>query len=138
MRRIKSVSLLDRHYQIAERMPNFSAFVQEALDSYAADIGQGVHTYAPENRVHGKCNPMYKHLCKICFPEGRPDREAWLLFRQDPDKYPLEASQAGRYKQLIEQTFAYDEPKKKSGNTISNNLKSKKRGFWRFLLQRIS
>ena len=46
-RQIKSVSLLPRHMQIAERMPNFSSFVQEALDSYAADIGQGVHTYAP-------------------------------------------------------------------------------------------
>lgn len=135
-RQIKSVSLLPRHMQIAERMPNFSAFVQEALDAYAAEIGQGVHTYAIENRVHGKCNPMYKHLCKICWPRGRPDREAWLLFRNDPS-HPIDASKAGQYQQLIEQTFAYDEPKKKSGEAISNNVKSKKRGFWRFLLQRI-
>ena len=118
-------------------MPNFSAFVQEALDAYAAEIGQGVHTYAPENRVHGKCNPMYKHLCKICFPDGRPDREAWLLFRQDPEKNPLEASASGRYQQLIEQTFAYNEPEKKSGDAISNHVEGKKRGFWRFLFRRI-
>lgn len=134
-RKIKSVSLLPRHYQIAERMPNFSGFVQEALDSYAADIGQGTHTYAPENRVHGKCNPMYKHLCKICFPEGRPDREAWLLFRQDPEKHPIEASQAGRYQQLVEQSFAYDEPKKKSSQAISGNKEEIGiiRRFWRWV-----
>ena len=135
-RQIKSVSLLPRHMQIAERMPNFSAFVQEALDSYAAEIGQGVHPYAPENRIHGKCNPMSKQLCKICWAQGRPSRDDWLQFRINPN-HPVQASNAGQYQQLIEQTFAYDEPKKKSGDAISNNVKSKKRGFWRFLLQRI-
>ena len=121
-RQIKSVSLLPRHMQIAERMPNFSSFVQEALDSFAADIGQGVHTYAPENRIHGKCNPMYKHLCKICWPRGRPNRDSWLAFRLDPTQ-PIDASQAGSYQHLIEQTFAYNEPQQESRSAISNNPK---------------
>lgn len=134
-RQVKSVSLLPRHMQIAERMPNFSSFVQEALDAYAAEIGQGVHTYAIENRVHGKCNPMYKHLCKICWPRGRPSREDWLIFRNDPN-HPIDASEAGHYQQLIEQTFAYDKPEKKSAQaTVDNRPKVDRiawiRRFWR-------
>lgn len=131
MRRVKSVSLMDRHYQIAERMPNFSSFVQEALDAYAADIGQGTHTYAPENRIHGKCNPMAKHLCKICWPDGRPDRDAWLQFRENPT-IKISASQAGRYKQLVEQSFAYDEPKQEGGQAVTNNIEPKIGWFRRF------
>jgi hypothetical protein len=135
MRRIKSVSLLDRHYEIAERMPNFSSFVQEAIDAYAAEIGQGVHTHAPENRTHGKCNPMAKHFCRMCWPDGRPDRDDWFKFLENPN-YQIEASQSGRYKQFIEQSFAYNKPKQKSRETISHDSKPKIgwiRRMWRQL-----
>lgn len=135
-RRIKSVSLEDRHYQIASRMPNFSSFVQEALDAYAADIGQGFHTHSPDNRTHGKCNPMGAHYCHVCWPSGRPDRDDWFKFLENPN-YEITSSQSGRYKHFIEQSFAYNEPKQESSKAVSNDIKSQKRGFWRFLLQRI-
>lgn len=122
---IKSVSLLDRHMVIAGRMPNFSAFVQEAIDNYAAEIGQGFHTHAPENRIHGeKCNPMGMHYCKMCWPQGRPDRDDWFKYLENSD-YQIKPSQTGRYQHFIEQSFAYNEPKKKSSETISNKPKVK-------------
>jgi hypothetical protein len=131
-RQIKSVSLNTRQMQIAERMPNFSKFVQEALDSYAADIGQGVHTQSPEHRTHGKCNPMSKHLCKICWPLGRPNREDWIYFRQNPD-YELNASSHGMYEQLVEQSLSYNIPEKKSSDApVNNRPKSKFAWFRRF------
>ena len=134
-RRVKSVSLQDRHYEIAERMPNFSAFVQDALDSYAANIGQGHHTQSPENRMHGeKCNPMGAQFCKVCWPDGRPSRDDWFKYSQDPS-FPITASEAGRYKQFIQQAFAYNEPKQKSGDTISDDVKQFGiiRRFWRWI-----
>ena len=133
-RRIKSVSLQDRHYQIAERMPNFSSFVQEALDNYAAEIGQGFHTHAPENRVHGKCNPMGPQYCKMCWPSGRPDRDDWFQFRENPS-FEIAPSQAGRYKHFIEQSFAYNEPHKEGSETVSHNLEPKIGWIRRFFRQ---
>lgn len=133
-RRIKSVSLQDRHYQIAERMPNFSSFVQEAIDNYAAEIGQGFHTHAPENRVHGKCNPMGSQYCKICWKYGRPDRDDWFLFIEDPE-YEIAPSQTGRYKHFIEQSFAYNEPKQERRQAISDDVKPKTGWIRRFFRQ---
>tara|TARA_R100001163_G_scaffold59427_1_gene48186 strand:- start:412 stop:825 length:414 start_codon:yes stop_codon:yes gene_type:complete len=134
---IRSVSLDDYTAQIAERMPNFSAFVREALESYAAEAGQGVHTQAPANRTHGeKCNPMGKKLCKICWPDGRPSRDDWFHYVQNPN-FLITSSQAGKYQQLIEQTFAYNKPEKKSSDAVSNDRDERKVGFLRYLIRRI-
>ena len=134
---IRSVSLDDYTAQIAERMPNFSSFVREALESYAAEAGQGVHTQAPANRMHGeKCNPMGKKLCKICWPNGRPSRDDWFYYVQDPS-YEIEASHSGKYQQLIEQTFAYNKPEKKSSETVSNHPEKLEVGLIRRLIRKI-
>ena len=133
-RQIKSVSLEPRQFEIAERMPNFSSFVQQALDNYAAEIGQGIHTHAPEHRTHGKCNPMGAQYCKICWPTGRPDRDDWFMFLEDPS-FEIIPSQAGRYKHFIQQSFAYNEPHEKSSQTVSDDVKPKIGWIRRFLRQ---
>lgn len=135
-RRIKTVSLTPRQYEIADQLPNFSGFVQEALDVYAARSGLGLHTMAPAGRIHGKCNPMGKKLCAICWPEGRPSQDDWFKFREDPD-FKIKASEAGRYQHFMKQTLPNNIAQKESSDTISDDVKGQKRGFWRFLLQRI-
>ena len=131
---IRSVSLCEHTSQVAAQMPNFSAFVRDAILDYASSAGQGIHTQARENRIHGKCNPMAKSYCRICWSDGRPDRDDWISFRMNPD-FPIQASQAGRYEHLVKQTFAYNEPQEESSDTISDQGKPKTSWIRRFFRQ---
>lgn len=77
----KTISLDETTALLAERMPNFSAWVRFHLREWARNAGhvtqaaEAVHVAPPEARVWGdkkdKCNPRHLNgLCPTCYPEG--------------------------------------------------------------------
>lgn len=137
MRRYTTTINLDEETaELVNHIPNFSLWVRNQLRQEAGKAGVGVHSQAPDVRIRGMCNPMGKEPCRVCWPEGAPSKDDWLLFRSGKIDQ-IDSSYQERMKHFTQQSFADNVSKKESSDAISNDVKSKKRGFWRFLLQRI-
>jgi len=79
---IKSISLDDSSAKIAETLPNFSHFVRECLYRHA--IKQSTQCTQPKpERFQGRCNPLSKIPCFVCWPNGKPSRDAVKQWSQD-------------------------------------------------------
>ncbi len=79
---IKSVSLDDSSAKIADTLPNFSHFVRECLYRHA--IKQSSECTQPKpDRFQGRCNPLSKVPCFVCWPNGKPPVEAVKQWSQD-------------------------------------------------------
>ena len=79
---IKSISLDDTSAKIADTMPNFSHFVRECLYRHA--VKQASECTQPKpDRFNGRCNPLSKIPCFVCWPNGKPSVEAVKQWSQD-------------------------------------------------------
>ena len=133
-----SISLDRESAEIAERLPNLSAFVREQLFRWAAEKQIGRHVQNPDVRVHGKCNAMHKNLCYVCWPEGRPSRDDWFNFSRSiefPDWVPIASWEGERSKHFVELARPNDKPKEESRQAPLNN--SQGNSTWQRILRRI-
>lgn len=79
---IKSISLDDSSAKIADTLPNFSHFVRECLYRHA--VKQSSECTQPKpDRFQGRCNPLSKIPCFVCWPNGKPPVEAVKQWSQD-------------------------------------------------------
>jgi len=78
----KSVSLSPYTAAIADGMVRgqFSAFVRAALLDYDERLNSGGGEHRPIDDLGLVCNAMRTPRCTICYPDGRPEREAWLVY----------------------------------------------------------
>ena len=72
---IKSVSLDENTSKIADSLPNFSHFVRECLYRHAVQSVTECVEPKPD-RFQGRCNPLTPKNCFVCWPEGKPSKEA--------------------------------------------------------------
>jgi len=72
---IKSVSLDSETSAIADSLPNFSHFVRECLYRHAVQSVTECVEPKPD-RFQGRCNPLTPKNCFVCWPEGKPSKEA--------------------------------------------------------------
>ncbi len=79
---IKSISLDETSSRIADTMPNFSHFVRECLYRHAVKQASECTQPKPE-RFKGRCNPLSKIPCFVCWPNGKPSKEAVKQWSQD-------------------------------------------------------
>ena len=79
---IKSISLDETSSKIADTMPNFSHFVRECLYRHAVKQASECTQPKPE-RFNGRCNPLSKIPCFVCWPNGKPSKEAVKQWSQD-------------------------------------------------------
>lgn len=139
MRRFTTTVALDEETaELVEQIPNFSEWVRNQLRQEAGKAGVGTHTQDPKHRVRGKCNPMGKNPCRVCWPEGAPSKDDWYYWRAGLID-EIDSSYQQRMKHFTQQAFTRDVSKKESSETIPSNRE--KIGiigrFRRFLLQRI-
>ena len=79
---IKSVSLDESSAKISDILPNFSHFVRECLYRHA--VKQASECTQPKpDRFQGRCNPLSKVPCFVCWPNGKPPVEAVKQWSQD-------------------------------------------------------
>jgi hypothetical protein len=78
----KSVSLSPYTAAIADGMERgqFSAFVRAALLDYDERLNSGGGEHTPIEDLGLVCNAMRSPRCTICYPNGRPKREDWLMY----------------------------------------------------------
>ena len=75
MRIIKSVSLDEDSAKIADTLPNFSHFVRECL--YRQALQKATECHQPKmERFNGRCNGLTPENCFICWPNGKPSKDA--------------------------------------------------------------
>ena len=79
---IKSVSLDESSAKISDTLPNFSHFVRECLYRHAVKQASECTQPKPE-RFQGRCNPLSKIPCFVCWPNGKPSKEAVKQWSQD-------------------------------------------------------
>ena len=79
---IKSVSLDESSAAISDTLPNFSHFVRECLYRHAVKQASECTQPKPE-RFKGRCNPLASIPCFVCWPNGKPSREAVKQWSQD-------------------------------------------------------
>jgi len=73
-----SVSLDEQTKALSASKPNFSRWVRQALLREASlTVG---HQTAYDYRINGLCNPMTNLVCSICWPDGKPARQAWITY----------------------------------------------------------
>ena len=83
MSRVKSISLDDRTWEIAARMPNLSHFVRECLLRYEAQVLGSKANHMDDHPIKFGDEPICKPnttktaLCFICWPNGRPSDTEW-------------------------------------------------------------
>ena len=79
---IKSVSLDESSAAISDTLPNFSHFVRECLYRHA--VKQASECTQPKpDRFKGRCNPLAPIPCFVCWPNGKPSRDAVKQWSQD-------------------------------------------------------
>lgn len=135
MRRFTTTVALDEETaELVERIPNFSEWVRNQIRQEAGKAGVGTHTQDPKHRVRGKCNPMGKNPCRVCWPEGAPSKDDWYAFREGLID-EIDSSYQQRMKHFTQQSFAGDVAKKKSTEAISDNHEQIGiiRRFWRWI-----
>jgi len=96
---IKSVSLDQESSAIADSLPNFSHFVRECLYRHAVQSVTECVEPKPE-RFKGRCNPLTPKNCFVCWPEGKPTREAvkqWSVDRLSMTWLDMKAKEANAY-----------------------------------------
>ena len=135
MRRFTTTVALDEETaELVDQIPNFSEWVRNQLRQEAGKAGVGTHTHDPKHRVRGKCNPMGKNPCRVCWPEGAPSKDDWLAFREGRID-EIDTSYQQRMKHFTQQAFSRDVSEKKSTKTIPSNHEQIGiiRRFWRWV-----
>lgn len=96
---IKSVSLDPESSAIADSLPNFSHFVRECLYRHAVQSVTECVEPKPE-RFQGRCNPLTPKNCFVCWPEGKPSKEAvkqWSADRLSMTWLDMKAKEANAH-----------------------------------------
>jgi len=96
---IKSVSLDAESSAIADSLPNFSHFVRECLYRHAVQSVTECVEPKPE-RFQGRCNPLTPKNCFVCWPEGKPTKEAvkqWSADRLSMSWLDMKAKEANAH-----------------------------------------
>jgi hypothetical protein len=96
---IKSVSLDQESSAIADSLPNFSHFVRECLYRHAVQSVTECVEPKPE-RFQGRCNPLTPKNCFVCWPEGKPSKEAvkqWSADRLSMTWLDMKAKEANAH-----------------------------------------
>ena len=96
---IKSVSLDQESSAIADSLPNFSHFVRECLYRHAVQSVTECVEPKPE-RFQGRCNPLTPKNCFVCWPEGKPSKEAvkqWSADRLSMTWLDMKAKEANSH-----------------------------------------
>ena len=96
---IKSVSLDQESSVIADSLPNFSHFVRECLYRHAVQSVTECVDPKPE-RFQGRCNPLTPKNCFVCWPEGKPSKEAvkqWSADRLSMTWLDMKAKEANAH-----------------------------------------
>ena len=77
-----TVSLSPYTAAIRDEMPRgqFSAFVRAALLDFEDRKNEGGGEHLPVEDLGLVCNAMRTPRCSVCYPKGRPTREAWLEY----------------------------------------------------------
>mgnify|MGYP001243475088 FL=1 len=135
MRRFTTTVALDEETaELVQQIPNFSEWVRNQLRQEAGKAGVGTHTKDPKHRVRGKCNPMGKNPCRVCWPEGAPSKDDWFAFRKGLID-EIDSSYQQRMKHFTQQAFSRDVSKEKSTKAISSNHEQIGiiRRFWRWV-----
>jgi hypothetical protein len=130
---ITTVALDEETAELANQIPNFSEWVRSQIRQEAGKAGVGTHSQDPKHRVRGKCNPMGKNPCRVCWPEGAPSKDDWLMFREGLID-EIDTSYQQRMKHFTQQAFTNNVAEKKSGQAVSNDLEVEIgwiRRFWR-------
>lgn len=80
--KITSISLDEESAEIAEHIPNLSAFVRSCLLRWANQnrvMAENQHLHWREN--YQVCWPFSSRgLCHTCWPDGPPPHEVWIKF----------------------------------------------------------
>lgn len=85
-----SVALDEETYAISRRVGNFSEFVRECLRRWNA-YETSTHVHPTET---SKCYPRSKKgCCILCWPDGMPDHNDWLHFREMHKTHPTSSTQ---------------------------------------------
>jgi len=131
---ITTVSLDEETAELVEHIPNFSEWVRNQLRQEAGKAGVGRHTHEPKHRIRGKCVPMRKNICRVCWPEGAPSKDDWFAWREGRID-TIDSSYEQRMKHFTQQAFADNVPKKKRSDTIPDNVEQIGiiRRFWRWI-----
>lgn len=96
---IKSVSLDAESSAIADSLPNFSHFVRECLYRHAVQSVTECVDPKPD-RFQGRCNPLTPKNCFVCWPEGKPTKEAvkqWSADRLSMSWLDMKAKEANAH-----------------------------------------
>lgn len=129
-----SVALDEETAELVVHIPNFSEWVRNQIRKEAGQAGVGVHRQDPQYRIRGKCNPMGKNCCRLCWPEGAPSKDEWLLYREG-QLDEIDSSYPERMKHFTQQAFTHDVAQQKSRDAISDNRKPKTGWIRRFFRQ---
>lgn len=105
--RVKTISLDDETWPIAQAMPNFSRFCRECLIRYYAATGGELHC-GREARDDGYlCNPHATPRCIVCWPAGPPDREDWIQYYMPA----AETTRQGIHQTTVEEGYFHERSK---------------------------
>ena len=154
---VKSISLDERTAPIASEKTNFSAWVQEQLlneiaytipctffdvhhfdrrgkqiyDDYYTETGEKLKRKRITSEI---CNGMKKPTCTVCYPEGAPEGEDWLLYtRREIDREELLRRASERW-QWRTDALAKQDNSKNQQNTLQMGGEKPKRAYVRRLL----
>lgn len=125
-----TVALDEETAELVQRIPNFSLWVRNQVRQEAGKAGVGVHRQDPSNRIRGKCNPMGKSPCRICWPEGAPSKDDWIAFRNGQID-SIDSSYQNRMKHFTQQSFTDNVAQKERTDAPMNNGPKVKFGWFR-------
>jgi len=130
---VKSVSLDAETSAIAESLPNFSHFVRECL--YRQAVTDATECTQPKtDRFRGRCNGLTSTNCFVCWPHGKPPKEAVKQWSQDHLSMSWLDQKARQHNQHLIDLRRI--------NTLSNSIESENitvnRGVKRSFMQKLS
>lgn len=124
-----TIALDEETAELVQHIPNLSQWVRNQLRQEAGKAGVGVHRQDPQFRIRGKCNPMGKEPCRICWPEGAPSKDDWLMFRNG-EIDEIDTSYQNRMKHFTQQAFSHDIAQEKSSYASVENRPKIDRFRW--------
>lgn len=154
---VKSISLDERTAPIASEKDNFSAWVREQLlneisytipctffevrhfdrrgkqiyDDYYSESGEKLKRMRITSEI---CNAMRKPTCTVCYPEGPPEAEDWLLYtRREIDREELLRRASKRWSWRTDALAKQEDPKN-TENTPQMGGEKPQRAYVRRLL----
>lgn len=109
---IKTISLPPHLHEKASQIKNFSGWVQDRLEEDGLIVHSAAHRPIPSL---GICNGVRRPTCAECYPNGAPNRDEWLAFRnaETPSIENLQATIATRLEGFVDLSTKFHEAKKR-------------------------